>query len=152
MELMDKIEQTVKAMQQGIDTQSISLLLGILGVAITVFTVVYSFMESTKERKRLLFDRVNAVENVNDMDPVLRADLSFATKRLTELWNMNKVIVSIIISDIVIMGIYIVHLMFKEIEWLWYTSVVLEILLIILCLITLYVYIKQYYNRFVNIV
>ena len=152
MELMDKIEQTVKAMQQGIDTQSISLLLGILGIAITVFTVVYSFMESTKERKRLLFDRVNAIANVNDMDPVLRADLSFATKRLNELWKMNLVIVAIIISDIVIMGIYIVHLIFKNIEWLWYTSVVLEILLILLCLITLYVYIKQYYNRFVNIV
>ena len=103
MELMDKIDQALMTMQQGIDSQSISFLLGILGIAITVFTVVYSFMESTKERKRMLFERVNANANADDVDPVLRADLMFATKRLAELWNMNKSIIAIIIADIVTM-------------------------------------------------
>lgn len=149
---MDKIDQVLKTMQQGIDGQSISLLLGILGIAITVFTVVYSFMESTKERKRMLFERVNADANANDVNPVLRADLIFATNRLSELWNMNKSIIAIIIADILIIAIYIMHLMFKELTWLWYTAVLMEIILILVCLITLYVYLKQYYKRFVNIV
>lgn len=149
---MDKIDQAFKAMQQGIDGQSISLLLGILGIAITVFTVVYSFMESTKERKRMLFDRVNADANANDVNPVLRADLTFATNRLSELWNMNKSVIAIIIADILIIAIYIVHLMFKELTWLWYIAVLMEIILILVCLITLYVYLKQYYKRFVNII
>lgn len=152
MELMDKIDQMLKAMQEGIDNQSVALLLGILGIAITIFTVVYSFMESTKERKRLLFERVNANANARDIDPVLRAELSFTTKYLKELWNMNISIIIIIIADVVILALYIVHLIFKDISWLWYIALVLEVLLIVGCLYTLSVYLKQYYSRFVNIV
>ena len=149
---MDKIDQMLKTMQQGIDNQSIALLLGILGIAITIFTVVYSFMESTKERKRLLFERVNADANVREVDPVLRAELTFATKHLTDLWNMNKSIISIIISDVVIIAVYVMHLIFKDVAWLWYVALILEVVLIIGCLYTLSVYLKQYYDRFVNIV
>lgn len=149
---MDKIDRMLMAMQEGIDNQSVSLLLGILGIAITIFTVVYSFMESTKERKRLLFERVNANANVREVDPALRAELSFATQYLTELWNMNKSIMTIIIADIVILVVYVVHLMFKDILWLWYVALALEVVLIVGCLYTLSVYLRQYYNRFVKIV
>lgn len=149
---MDKIDQMLTAMQQGIDNQSIALLLGILGIAITIFTVVYSFMESTKERKRLLFERVNADANAREADPVLRAELAFATQYLTELWKMNKSIMTIIIADIVILAVYIVHLVFKDISLLWYVALALEVILIGGCLYTLYVYLRQYYNRFVDIV
>ena len=149
---MDKIDQMLMAMQQGIDSQSIALLLGILGIAITIFTVVYSFMESTKERKRLLFERVNADANAHEVDPVLRAELAFATQYLKELWKMNKSIMTIIIADIVILAVYVVHLIFKDVSWLWYVALVLEVVLIGGCLYTLYVYLRQYYNRFVNIV
>lgn len=152
MELMDKIGQMLRAMQQGIDSQSIALLLGILGIAITIFTVVYSFMESTKERKRLLFERVNAVANSREVDPVMRAELTFATKHLTDLWNMNKSIITIIVSDILILAVYIVHLIFKDVLWLWYAALIFEVLLIVGCLCTLSVYLKQYYDRFVKIV
>lgn len=149
---MDKIGQMLMAMQKGIDNQSVALLLGILGIAITIFTVVYSFMESTKERKRLLFERVNADANAREIDPVLRAELTFATKYLTDLWNMNKSIIAIIISDIVILAVYVAHLIFKDITWLWYVALTLEMALIVCCLYTLSVYLKQYYDRFVKIV
>ncbi len=149
---MDKIDRMLMAMQQGIDNQSVSLLLGILGIAITIFTVVYSFMESTKERKRLLFERVNANANAREVDPALRAELSFATHYLTELWNMNKSIMTIIIADIVILAVFVVHLIFKDILWLWYVALALEVVLIVGCLYTLSVYLRQYYNRFVKIV
>lgn len=39
-----------------IDNICISLLLGVLGIAITIFTVVYSFMESNKQAIRKLTD------------------------------------------------------------------------------------------------
>ncbi len=149
---MDKIDQMLMAMQKGIDNLSVSLLLGILGIAITIFTVVYSFMESTKERKRLLFKQVNANANVREVDPVLRAELAFATQYLAELWNMNKSIMTIIIADIIILALYIVHLIFKDVSWLWYLVLVLEVALIGSCLYTLSVYLRQYYKRFVNIV
>ena len=152
MDLMDKIGQMLMAMQQGIDNQSIALLLGILGIAITIFTVVYSFMESTKERKRLLFERVNADANAREVDPVLRAELTFATKHLTDLWNMNKSIIVIIILDIIILSLYMIHLIFKDVAWLWYVALISEAFLVIMCLYTLSVYLRHYYCRFVNIV
>lgn len=149
---MDKIWRTLVEMQKGIDNLSLSLLLGILGIAITIFTVVYSFMESTKERKRLLYDRINADANIREVDPVLRADFKFAAKHLTDLWITNKSIIAIIIADIVIVAIYIVHMTFKDSVWLWLIALGSESLLIIVCLITLYVYLKQYYKRFINVV
>lgn len=149
---MDKIDHMLRTMQLGIDNQSVALMLGILGIAITAFTVVYSFMESTKERKRILFKRVNADENKHELDPVVRAELTFATKYLTELWNMNKSIITIIISDILIFSLYMVHLIIKEAMWLWYIALVLEVLLIVYCLYVLYSYLRQYYDRFVDIV
>lgn len=152
MEKMDKTDQMLRSIQQGVDSQSVALLLGILGIAITIFTVVYSFMESTKERKRLLFEQVNANTNNQELDPVLRAELTFATKYLIELWNMNKSIMAIIIADILIIAVYIVHLIFKDISWLWYMALGLEVILIGCCLYTLAVYLKQYYYRFINIV
>lgn len=149
---MGKIGQMLMAMQEGIDNQSVTLLLGILGIAVTIFTVVYSFMESTKERKQYLFERVNEDANTHEVNPTLRAEYVFATKYLTILWNMNKSIIAIIIADIFILALYIVHLMFKNISWLWYVALFFEIALIGGCIYTLYVYLKQYHKRFVNIV
>ena len=152
MELMDKTDQILRTTLEEIDNQSVALLLGILGIAITIFTVVYSFMESTKERKRLLFERVNADAKAHDVDPALRAELTFVTKHLTELWNMNKSIIVIILSDIVILVVYFMHLIFKNVAWLWYVALIFEAALIVGCLYTLSVYLRQYYKRFVHIV
>lgn len=149
---MDKIWGVLTEMQKGIDNLSLSLLLGILGIAITIFTVVYAFMESTKERKRLLYDSINAGANIREVDPVLRADFNFAAKHLTDLWITNKRIMAIIIADIVIIALYIIHMAFKDSGWLWFVALSAEFLLIIVCLITLSVYLKQYYKRFINVV
>ena len=153
MEKMDKLDEMLITMQGGIDNQSITLLLGILGIAITIFTVVYSFMESTKERKRLLFERVNNANGVNNVqDPLLLADLTFTTNRLKDLWKMNLTILTIILVDILNLVLFIVHLLIKNVAWLWYFALVLEIFLVIGCLITLYIYFKNYYDRFVSLV
>ena len=142
---MDRIGQTCKTMQN-IDDLSIALLLGILGISITIFTVVYSFMESTKEKKRLLHERANA--NAREVDPVLMAELIFATKYLTDLWKINKFVISIIIAVIMILILYIFHLFYYEIVWIWYFVLILEVVLIVGCLYTLYAYLKLYYERF----
>ena len=149
MELMDKIGQLLKSMMTTIDVQSISILFGILGIAITIFTVIYSFMESTKERKRILCERAEAAHG---KDPVTMADLSFTTQHLSSLWKMNLSVVGIIISDIVILGIYLMHMMLNDIAWLWYVALAMETVLIVACLITLSVYLRQYYKRFAKIV
>ena len=128
-----------------IDNLAISLILGILGIAITVFTVVYSFMESTKERKRSLSDRIR---NANGTDPVMESDLQFAITRLIDLRRMNYVVIAIIILDIVTFCIYSAHMIYNGECWLKITAVSLLGILAVLCFVALVMYLVQYHNRF----
>ena len=131
-----------------VDDLAISLIWGILGIAITVFTVVYSFMESTKERKRSLSDRIR---NANDIDPVLESDLQFAITRLIGLRRMNYVVIAIIIMDILTLCMFAAHMVFNGECWLKITSVSLLGILVVLCVIALVIYLIQYHNRFKGI-
>jgi predicted RND superfamily exporter protein len=128
-----------------IDNLAISLILGILGIAITVFTVVYSFMESTKERKRSLSDRIR---NANGTDPVMESDMQFAITRLIDLRSINYVVIGIIILDIVTFCIYAAHMIYKSECWLKITAVSLLGILAVLCFVALVMYLVQYHNRF----
>ena len=128
-----------------IDNLAISLILGILGIAITVFTVVYSFMESTKERKRSLSDRIR---NADGTDPVMESDLQFAITRLIDLRRINYVVIGIIILDIVTFCIYAAHMIYNSECWLKITAVSLLGILAVLCLVALVMYLVQYHNRF----
>ena len=132
-------------MMTTIDNLAISLILGVLGIAITVFTVVYSFMESTKERRRVLSDKTR---NANEVDPVMESDLQFAIKRLSELKRMNMIVLAIVFCDITAFVAYAAHLVFNEISWLSITSFVLLAILAVLCVIALVAYLVQYFRRF----
>ena len=128
-----------------IDNLTISLILGILGISITVFTVVYSFMESTKERKRSISDQIR---NACDVDPVMESDLQFAITRLIDLRKINYVVIAIIILDIITFVAYALHLIYTEVSWLEISSLVLLGILTVLCVVALVMYLVQYHNRF----
>ena len=128
-----------------IDNLAVSLILGILGIAITVFTVIYSFMESTKDRKRSLSD---TIRNADATDPVAESDLQFAINRLISLRRMNCIVITIIILDLVAFAVYSFHLFFKEVCWIEITSLILTALLLVLCMIALVLYLVQYHKRF----
>ena len=128
-----------------IDNLAISLILGILGIAITVFTVVYSFMESTKERKRSLSDRIR---NANGTDPVMESDMQFAITRLIGLRRMNYVVIAIVILDIVTFCIYAAHMLYSSECWLKIMAISLLGILAVLCFVALVMYLVQYHNRF----
>lgn len=132
-------------MMTTVDNLAISLILGVLGIAITVFTVVYSFMESTKERRRTLSDKIR---NSNEVDPVMEADLQFAIERLSELKRMNMIVLAIVFCDISAFVAYAAHLVFKNIEWLIVLSFIFLAVLAILCAVALLAYLMQYSNRF----
>ena len=132
-------------MMDTVDNLTISLILGVLGIAITVFTVIYSFMESTKERRRALSDKIR---NSRDVDPVMASDLQFAIKRLSALKKMNKIVLTIVFCDIIAFVTYVTHHVFKEEEWLVVLSIIMLVVLTILCLVALVAYLMQYYKRF----
>ena len=110
-----------------------------------MFTVVYSFMESTKERKRSLSDRIR---NANGTDPVMESDLQFAIARLIDLRRINYVVIGIIILDILTFAAYALHLIYTEASWLELTSLILLGILTVLCIVALVMYLVQYHNRF----
>lgn len=128
-----------------IDNIAISLVLGVLGIAVTVFTVIYSFMESAKERRRTLSDKI---KNSREMDPVMESDLRFAIKYLHELKRMNMVVFAIVCCDVVTFVAYVIHMIFERIEWLSVLSLILLVILSILCFVALVIYLIQYFNRF----
>ena len=124
-------------MMATIDNLAVSLLLGVLGIAITVFTVVYSFMETTKERRRALSDKIR---NSNGVDPVMESDLQFAIIRLRELKRMNMIVLAIVFCDIIAFVAYAAHLVLNDICWLSIASIVLLAILTVLCVIALAAY------------
>lgn len=146
--MVTQSDNIILTMRSTLDNLSISLLLGILGISITIFTVIYSFMESTKQRKRELGDRISLLQ---EPDPVLEADLAFTIDYLKRLKNTNVSILVIIIADILITGFYAVHMVLSHILDLWYIAMVLELVLIIGCLLCLFIYLRQYHQRFSRI-
>lgn len=148
METLNDLLQYFLSKQDMIDNLSISLLLGILGIAITIFTVIYSFMESAKQRKRILGDKIALLENI---DPVMQSDYGFIVNYLRRLKHMNISILVIILADIVAISCYGVHLLMPKITILWFVSLSMEAVLIIGSLACLFVYMFQYYKRFNNI-
>ena len=95
-----------------IDNICISLLLGILGVAITIFTVVYSFMESNKQAIRRITDEIKISEI---KDPVQQTDLLFATEYMSRMKRANCILIAIIASDIILFIFFCVYLSIKTI-------------------------------------
>lgn len=127
------------------DNLAIAFILGILGIAITVFTVIYSFMESAKERKRSLGD---IIRNSAEAQPVLESDLQFAIVRLKNLKRMNNFVVWIIVCDILAFVVYSIHLVLHDVCWLKIASILLLVILCALSIVFLTVYLLQYYKRF----
>ena len=130
-----------------IDNICISLLLGILGIAITIFTVVYSFMESNKQTIRRITDDI---EMSKIKDPVLQADLLFATEYMLRMKRANYTLIAIIISDIILFVFFCIYLSIKT-TILQTISYALILMLFLACLLSLYFYLRQYISRYKNV-
>lgn len=130
-----------------IDNICISLLLGVLGIAITIFTVVYSFMESNKQAIRKLTDEIRYSEEI---DPVKTSDLRFANEYMKRMKNMNRALMAIIFIDVSLFIFFCIYLSFNS-STLRFIAYALVTLLMVGCMITLSVYLKQYISRFKNV-
>lgn len=130
-----------------LDNICVSLLLGVLGIAITIFTVVYSFMESNKQVIRALTDKITTSENE---DPVTRSDLFFAKKYMQRMKRMNKYLIAIIVIDIILFVLLCVYLASNGHFLLRILTYCSTFFLMLFCLFVLSVYIRQYTNRYTN--
>lgn len=65
-----------------IEQQAISILLSILGIAVTIFTVIYSFVYSDKGKLKELAEEI---KQLTERNPVLEAERLFMTKRYNSI-------------------------------------------------------------------
>lgn len=129
-----------------IDNICISLLLGVLGIAITIFTVVYSFMESNKQTIRKLSDEIRYS---NEMDPVKTSDLRFAEDYMKRMKNMNNALIAIISIDVGLFIFFCIYLSLNT-PTLRFVAYSFITLLMVGCMITLSIYLTQYISRYKN--
>ena len=130
------------------DNTAISLLLGILGIGITIFTVIYSFMESTQQKVKNLDVLIQQSTN---SDPRMEAEYQISKSYLSRLRIMNRWILGLIIGDLAVFALFSLH-MFKtdEVKLVYYSFLVLGIYLL-LCIVVFAVYVWQYIQRFKNV-
>lgn len=144
MELFNNIPANLV---NSIDSICISLLLGVLGIAITIFTVVYSFMESNKQTIRRITDEI---KNSETKDPIRISDLQFANDYMSRMKCMNFALIVIIIYDILLFAFFCVYLAITT-TTLRIIAYSLTIILIVACLVTLYYYLSQYLKKYKNV-
>ena len=127
------------------DDTAIAILLGILGIAITIFTVVYSFMEGTKQRvKDLELD----LRLSSGPEPRKEAEYKFAKNYLQRLRTMNRWVLGLIIGDLLTFILFMAHILNAENNLLLYAAFGVFGLYLALCMVSFSVYIWQYRKRF----
>lgn len=132
-----------------LDTLCLSLILGILGIAITIFTVVYSFMENTKDKIRKYKDDITHSED--EINPVTKSNLRFAEKSWSKMRRINNMLLWIIIPSIFILILYVLSQLI-EIAILYFVAYVLTTLLLSYSIIVVLIYIYDYYHKYRNFV
>ena len=127
------------------NTTMFSILLSILGIVITIFTVVYSFMETTYQKITLL-----EIENRNvlEADPVRSSSLKFSKLYLMLLKKFNRKIKCLIFTNIFLLILYGFFSFGLNKEWLCIAYNALSILYLLFCAIVLIQYMGDYNKRY----
>lgn len=127
------------------DDTAIAILLGILGIAITIFTVIYSFMEGAKQRVK---DLDIAIQLSTGPDPRKEAEYQFTKSYLQRLRSMNQWVLGLIIGDLLTFILFIVHILKEENNILLYATFVVLSLYLTFCIVVFAIYILRYRQRF----
>lgn len=84
----------------------IAVALGILGISITIFTVIYSFIENKLEDKKKMERQLHISEV---QDPYKRAELKFVNNYIMRNKNLNKYFVWLICGSFVYICVLIIN-------------------------------------------
>lgn len=127
------------------NTTMFSILLSILGIVITIFTVVYSFMETTYQKITLL-----EIENKNalEADPVRSSSLKFSKLYLILLKKFNRKIKYLIFINIFLLILYGFFSFGLNKEWFCIVYNALSILYLLSCATVLIQYMGDYNKRY----
>lgn len=119
------------------------VILSILGILITIFTVVYSFIENINQK---IVSLDNDIKALSKKDPVKESILNFSLKRKSQLSKYNNLIILLMISDLLIIGLYILTLVcnLKVLDLVYKLA---SLIFVTSCVISLLFYIVKYIQR-----
>lgn len=143
---MDPFDIIPKDIFNTIDNICVSFILGLLGIAITIFTVVYSFMENIKNEIRTLTDKMKSSMT---KDPVVTSDYQFARSYMGRLKRMNVILIWIIVGDILLF-FYLCICFILDTLALRMIAYVGTALMMLVCVFTLSKYLYDYTKRYKN--
>lgn len=127
-----------------IEQQAISILLSILGIAVTIFTVIYSFVYSDKGKLKELAEEI---KQLTERNPVLEAERLFMTKKIQFYKGINCWVVILIALTLLSLVFFIIHSIFVYEEIFKLVTVVLIGLDVVILVVFLFYYIIDYFKR-----
>lgn len=119
----------------------LSIVLGILGIAITIFTVIYSFLGSKQHQKKLVERSIHISKTE---DPYLHAELKFMRQYINRNKKINCIIIKIIYVSIMLAVLLLTNIFFIN-KWLFMITEFC-IALYALCFISLLIYYIHIYR------
>lgn len=127
-----------------IEQQAISILLSVLGIAVTIFTVIYSFVYSDKGKLKELAEEI---KQLTERNPVLEAERLFMTKKIQFYKRINCWVVILIAFTLLSLVFFIIHSIFVYEEIFKLVTVVLLGLDVVILVVFLFYYIIDYFKR-----
>lgn len=145
MEEIEIVWKAILAFLKKDNPTMFSIILTILGIAITIFTVVYSFMESTFQK---LITLENENKNATEDDPIRSSSLKFSKRYFNVLKGFNSQLKHLIYFNIFLLLLYGVATICTKTEWLQLIYNILSFIFVFLCAFVLIRYIYAYNKRY----
>lgn len=141
---MDWINSLQPDLFKDMDSLCLSIILGIFGVAITIFTVVFSFMENNREKIRTNRKIINNA--LGAVLPTANSDLVFAEINMSKMKHTNNMLLLIIIIDSILLIYYIISQLINN-NIVRFISYFLTAALLLYSLIVVFKYIYDYWTK-----
>lgn len=121
----------------------IAIALGILGISITIFTVVYSFIENKLEERKKLERQIHiAIRS----DPYSHAELIFVRKYISRNKRLNKYFITLIWVSFIYIFVLVINLFWKTLL-LFVLGQVYTFLYFIFFIVSILYYVNRYSRR-----
>lgn len=121
----------------------LSMALGILGIAITIFTVIYSFLGSKVQQRKMAQRSVHIGEKA---DPYLQAELKFMRLYIKRNKAVNSAIIKIIFTSMLMALLLFINILIVD-KYLFFITQFASIVYALCFVVLIIRYIRSYFKE-----
>lgn len=121
----------------------IAVALGILGISITIFTVIYSFIENKLEEKKTIERNLKIAKT---RDPYRHAELKFVREYIQRNKSLNIYFVRLILFSFIYTILLVINLVYRDLI-LFIVNQVLAVIYFLFFIISIICYLYHYTKR-----